>query len=799
MKKILFIGFFWGVIGMSFSQIITIKDKESQQAIEFATIKKDSLFVQTNAKGQADISEFQGLSEIEIHFMGYKSQVKSYEELQALSFQILLEDAVFNLDEVVISATRWRQSTKNVPSKIVSVSRQQVKLQNPQTAADLLAISGKVFIQKSQQGGGSPIIRGFATNRLLYTVDGIRMNTAIFRGGNIQNVISLDPFAIENTEVFLGASSVIYGSDAIGGVMNFQTLLPELSLNDTTFITGKAVTRYSSANQEKTGHFDVNIGFKKWAFLTSFSSFNYDDLRMGSHGPKDYLKPYYIQRQDSVDVIVTNNDPKIQHPTGYSQMNIMQKVRFQPSKKWDFQYGFHYSETSDYGRYDRYTQFRKGLPRYAEWNYGPQKWMMNSLIITHENKTVLYDQISIRLAHQSFEESRISRAINNNLQTVQKEKVFAYSTNIDFVKKISEKNTLFYGTEYIMNDVISTGFVNNIATQQQQKGPARYPKATWQSMAVYLNNQYKLNEKILLQTGLRYNHFKINTQFDTTFYKFPFTTAQLNNGALTGAIGAIYRPSKTWILSTNFSTAFRSPNVDDMGKVFDSQPNTMMIPNPKLKAEYAYTMDLNLTKVIANQIKIDITGYYTLLENALVRRNFQLNGMDSIVYEGEMSQVQAIQNAAVAKVYGIEAGIEIKLPQHLTFSSDINYQKGTEELDNKTVSPSRHAVPLFGASRLTYRFNKLSMQINCFYQAERKFENLAYEEQGKTEIYAKDANGKSYSPAWYTLNIKTMYQLTPVWGISTGIENITDQRYRSYSSGIAGAGRNFVMAVNATF
>jgi hemoglobin/transferrin/lactoferrin receptor protein len=94
---------------------------------------------------------------------------------------------------------------------------------NPQTSADLLANSGHVFVQKSQLGGGSPMIRGFSTNRVLITVDGIRLNNAIFRGGNVHNVISINPFNIEKTEIILGSGSVIYGSDAIGGVMNFYT------------------------------------------------------------------------------------------------------------------------------------------------------------------------------------------------------------------------------------------------------------------------------------------------------------------------------------------------------------------------------------------------------------------------------------------------------------------------------------------------------------------------------------------------------------------------------------------------
>src|SRR5690606_20224714 len=337
---------------------------------------------------------------------------------------------------------RWKQSSADIPSKIVRITTEEVALQNPQTAADLLTLSGNVFMQKSQQGGGSPMIRGFSTNRLLYAVDGVRMNTAIFRSGNLQNVISLDPFAIEDTEVLFGPGSVIYGSDAIGGVMSFSTLTPQLSTDEKPLITGKAVARYASANSEKTGHFDVNIGLKKWSFLSSITWTDFDHLKMGSHGPDDYLNPYYVIRQDSTDVVVDNPDPEVQRPSGYSQINLMQKIRFKPNEKWDVQYGFHYSETSEYGRYDRHQRTRNGLPRYAEWNYGPQVWMMNNLTISHTNKTAIYDDVTLRLAHQFFEESRISRDLQDPIREIQTEQVHAYSANLDFVKPTGERNTI---------------------------------------------------------------------------------------------------------------------------------------------------------------------------------------------------------------------------------------------------------------------------------------------------------------------------------------------------------------------
>jgi hemoglobin/transferrin/lactoferrin receptor protein len=183
----------------------------------------------------------------------------------------------------------------------------------------------------------------------------------------------------------------------------------------------------------------------------------------------------------------------------------------------------------------------------------------------------------------------------------------------------------------------------------------------------------------------------------------------------------------------------------------------------------------------------------------MVRRDFTLNGLDSIMYDGEMCRVQAIQNAAFATVYGIQAGLEVKLPAGFGFTSQFNYQKGEEELDDGTKSSLRHAAPWFGISHFTYKVHKLELDLYAVYNGEISYANLCEEERGKDYLYAKDADGNPYAPAWYTLNIKALYQLTDNFTISAGVENITDRRYQPYSSGIAGPGRNFILALKARF
>ena len=801
MKKTITLIIFITLTLLSYSQILTIRDKESNQALEMVTIYSESprASALTNAHGQVDLAEFKGSAKIELRMIGYVSLTLSYAEIEKSEFKIYLEPSSLSLEQYTVVASKWNQSTRDIPAKITSISVQEVALQNPQTTADLLATSGEVFIQKSQQGGGSPMIRGFATNRLLITVDGVRMNTAIFRSGNLQNVISLDPFAIERTEVLFGPGSVIYGSDAIGGVMGFNTLTPKLSLGDKSDVSGSAVSRYSSANDERTGHVDVNVGWKKFAMVSSFSYFNFDDLRMGTIGPDEYLRDNYVQRVDSIDRVVTNDDPLVQRPSGYEQINMMQKLRFKPNNHWDINYGFHYSTTTNYSRYDRLLRTKNGLPRSAEWYYGPQEWMMNNLSVTNNMNSGIYDQLTIRLTHQFFEESRHDRDFNKTELRHRVEKVNVLAANFDFTKALTENQSIMYGIEYVFNDVNSTGTDEDISTGTVVEGPARYPMSTWSSSAAYLTYLLRPSGKFTLQAGTRYNMYNLQGDFDTTFYPFPYTSMEIKDGALTGSVGAIYKPNQTWTISGNLSTGFRAPNVDDAGKVFDSEPGYVIVPNPDLRAEYAYNAEIDVAKVFGDLLRIDVAAYYTYLADAMVRRNFTLNGQDSIMYDGEMSQVQAIQNAASATVYGVQAGLEIKLPEGFGISSQFNYQKGDEELDDGTTSPLRHAAPWFGISSLTYTAQKLKLDFYATYNGEVPFEDMPQEEQGKDYMYAIDADGNPYSPGWYTLNFKAMYQLSEYLSISGGLENLTDQRYRPYSSGLVAPGRNFILSLKANF
>ncbi len=789
------------MVNSIYAQQIQVLNEESHEPLPSVALynAEKTKSVLTNFDGVANISVFD--KDEVIHFKHVNFTDKSLRKSQIIrnKNKVYLKSDGNELDQVVLSVAKFEMNKYEIPQKIVSFSANDIIMASPQTSADLLESSGQVFVQKSQLGGGSPMIRGFATNRLLITVDGVRMNTAIFRSGNLQNIISIDPLAVENTEVILGPGSVVYGSDAIGGVMNFYTLKPKFSFTHKASVSGSVYSRYASANNEKTVHADVNIGLENWAFLSSISFSDFDDLRMGSHGPDEYLRNEYAVRRNGEDVVLANDDPRVQKPTGYQQINLLQKVKFMPHKDWDLNLGLIYSTTSDFPRFDRLYRKRDGDLRTAEWYYGPQGWFMGNFKINKKGNGALYDKAQMTIAYQFFEESRHNRDFGEDWLYNTKENVDAYSVNFDF-EKTFEESRLFYGAEYVFNKVNSTGFAENILTEEENITASRYPDgSTWQSIAAYTTYQWKIQEDLSFQSGLRYNHILVDADFDENLYDFPFSEANINTGALTGSAGINWQQNRFIGWRLNLSTAFRAPNIDDVGKIFDSEPGAVVVPNPDLKPEYAYSSELGFDWKPAENISFIATAFYTYLNDAMVRRDFNLNGETEIDYHGEPSRVQAIQNTAKAHVYGFESGIEIDFSVALRLTSKISITEGKEEQEDGSTATLRHAAPVFGNTHLIWHKKRLKFDLFAEYNGQFDYKDLAPSEQGKTYLYAIDDNGNPYSPSWYSLNLTGQYELSKNLLATASLENITDQRYRTYSSGIAAAGRNLILALRYTF
>src|SRR5688500_11745556 len=312
------------------------------------------------------------------------------------------------LAEVVVSANKFSERKRNVSQKIDIITARTIATTNAQNTGDLLTNSGNVFVQKSQQGGSSPVIRGFEASRVLLVVDGIRMNNAIFRSGHLQNVITVDQNMLERVEVLYGPASTIYGSDALGGVVHLRTKMPRLSDKGTRLTGGTAFARYSSANNEKTVHADASIGGKKWAWLQSYNFSDFGDMKTGSRDPKGYpdfwVRRQYITQVAGIDSVVSNDEERVQKFSGYKQWDVTQKLLFRPSEKVSHLLNLQYSGSTDIPRSDRLQDVRNGTLRYADWYYGPQLRQMAAYEL-NVTRPFLFDEFRTILSYQHIEES----------------------------------------------------------------------------------------------------------------------------------------------------------------------------------------------------------------------------------------------------------------------------------------------------------------------------------------------------------------------------------------------------------
>jgi len=549
-----------------------------------------------------------------------------------------------SLEEAVVYSNKFVEKKKNLAQKIDVVSAKTIAKFNSQNTGDLLINTGNVFVQKSQQGGSSPVIRGFEASRVLMVIDGIRMNNAIYRAGHLQNVITVDQNILVRVEVLYGPASTIYGSDGLGGVLHFRTKSPVLSTEDKIRTSGTAFARYSSANREKTGHADLSIGGKKWAWLQSYTYSDFDDMKMGDNYRSKYpdfgRRSRYITRINGIDSVVTNEDDRIQRFSGYRQWDITQKLLYQQNEKVSHSLNFQYSNSSDVPRYDRLQDTRNfggstgTTLRFAEWYYGPQTRLLAAYDLNAQ-VTGFFSDLKVNLNYQDIKESRQQREYRRyDRLDSRREQIRVMGFIIDG-RRSWGNNELNMGIDGQLNDVTSVADRTNINTGAVTKLDTRYPdgKNNMNYFGAYAQHLLKMKDgKWVLNDGIRIQTVSLHSTIaDNSFFNLPVTDIKQNPFALTGNLGLVYLPNPRLRLTANLTSGFRAANIDDAVKVFESSTaaRRVIIPNADIKPEYTYNLDLSVTRTIKDKLLFELTGFYTLFRNAIAAAPVQLNGQDS--------------------------------------------------------------------------------------------------------------------------------------------------------------------------
>ncbi len=799
MHKINVLLIFTACISLAHAQKLQIVDDYTKQPIVNAVVVQNQKTYTSNAVGLMDLTGINVPAEIMLEHPNYTSRVIqiSNNELTVVS---LLEKTI-DLDEVTVSSSRFLEKKSDVPKRIEIIRSSELQRMNQSNSADVLAASGAVFVQKSQLGGGSPVIRGFETNKVLLVVDGVPLNNAIYRGGHLQNVLTIDPASLESVEIVYGPGSVVYGSDALGGVMHFHTMKPQFSETDSILIKTNSYARYFSAANGFSGHASLNLGWKRWSTFTSFTYSHFGDLTQGrvrnSKYPDFGERTFHVERINDADSMVTNPNKNKQVGSAYSQYDIIQKIAFKQNDHIVHALNMQLSNSSDIDRYDRLTQTKNGLPRFSEWYYGPQFRALVGYDLSITKKRILYDQVKLNLSQQWIEESRHDRAYQSDFLNHRTEKVLVSTLLFDLEKKVG-KHEIRYGLFAKYDQVQSTANKQNILVDTVSSLDTRYPDggSSMLTGAIYLTDAIEISDKIILSGGIRANYVNLKAKFnDRTFYPFPYNEAKQNNSALNGNIGIILQPVKSIHISLNGSTGFRAPNVDDLAKVFESvvetsnTPGKLVVPNTNLKPENVYTAELGISYRYKDHIQVSALGYYSRIENVIAILPTTLNGSDTAFYNDNYVDVYAAQNANYGIVYGAEGSVKAQFLKHWVLGSSINYTHGRVYVEGEE-KPLDHIPPVYGKTSLQFTWKKLQTEFFTQYSGWKKLAD--YSDSGEDNLAYATADGM---PAWVTYNLRIGYQFSSKLSAQVACENILDKNYRTFSSNISSPGRNFILTL----
>ena len=767
----------------------------------------------SDEKGRVILDNFEEEHFLLIEQTNYHTIYVNWFETKAARGRFSMTHRALDLVEVVVyGSSKIKESVKEVPNQITLIDKEDIRLYNPQTSADVLQNSGDIYVQKSQMGGGSPILRGFEANRVLIVLDGVRMNNAIYRSGHLQNVITIDNAVIDRAEVYYGPATVMYGGDAFGGVMYFSTVNPKFRTADESPFSANAYTRFSTANFERTAHFDFNLGSQKFASLSSVSYSNFGNLRAGriksdTSMARYWNRYFYVEQQDSMDFVRVNENPNVQVGSGYSQMDILQKFRFQPNPNTDFILNVQYSTSSNVPRYDQLTEGRVDFVNgqiisqeleYAQWDYGPQQRFMAAL---HANFTpdsfLLFHSANIVAAMQRIDEDRITRLFNDPLRRIQSEDVYVFTFNADFARSVGKQMNILYGVEGTHNYVSSTAKTVNILTlEESNRGlGTRYPDggSTMSTASAYATYRWKIGNKANLIAGGRYTFTNLAADYvDSVLYELPYDNLNLNTNALTGSLGMAWDMGNQFQFNGVVATAYRTPNVDDMAKL-RAKGNSVSVPNPDIKPEKGINTEITISKQFTKKVKISGTYFHTFLYDALVQKEATINGVDTMYYDGRFRKINTLVNVGKARVWGLHGGLAIEFNESAFVKGTITYTRG-RDLTAAEPEPLSHIPPLYGQLAFNYKKKLFNLNLMTRFNAAKRL--VDYADSSEENLDKALPTG---TPAWFTINIHMSYQLNKLFSLNIGLENLLDWHYRPYGSGVSAPGQNVILCLRGSF
>jgi len=733
----------------------------------------------TDEKGKFQITDLpRGKYKIIFQLIGYEIVKKSVvltNSKETLKLNIEMTPTVIKLGDVLVTASRNSELEHEVPQFVSVINLRKIRERNSQQTPELLREEPGLVVQKTNQGGGSPIMRGLKANKLLFLVDGIRLNNSTYRGGNTQYLNTVDSGTLERVEIVHGPISVLYGSDALGGAINLITKSPRLTFDGRHTFGGSVSASISTADETKTSNFNVMTANSKWGLILKGSLKSFGDITRGSSGGATLMNR--LQNDSRTDRVLN----KKQSPNGYDSYDLSSKALINLSDFQELTLALQLNRQNSVPRYDVVETLGDSVRL-----FDPQERDLFYLTYSNKKPARLFNKFTATVSrHRQFERRRRVKFGSTN-ETFDQFRTLTSGVQIHFNKLLGIDHQLVYGSELYFDRVAAKSSGRNITTGVESNRVPLFPDgSSFLTFGLFAQDAFHVLSKWKLVLGERFSSTKLRAPFEDDPSSLQnFGTIEQTNSSFTGSLGSQFTISEELSFVTNIAQGFRTPNLDDVSKLGPGKGNSFFdIPNADTKPEKTLSVDGGF-KIFSSHLQANVFGFYNSITDLLVRQPAEFNGLPYVIEEGDTLVVFHKENIGKAYTRGIAFNAEFSITPHFALLGNLSYTYGR---NTSTDEPLSSIPPFGGLLGLRWRQNQYWAELNSRFAKEQT--RLSLEDQADLRI------PEGGTPGWYTLNLKLGSNITKAVNLKVAVMNILDQNYREHLSGFNAPGRNFVFAV----
>ena len=669
--------------------------------------------------------------------------------------------------QTVVTAPRSEQAITSTAAKVTVVTGEELEQTGERSLPRALSQAAGVWVQESNLGGGAPVVRGLLGNQILIVVDGVRLNDSTTRFGPNQSLNTIDPAIVDRIEVIHGSSSVLYGSDAIGGVILVWTKrrTPAGQGGDSA-VHGGFSLEYSTAIDGGRASDWLSGASESFGWLGVLSAANYHDLE-GANGERQPFTGYHSNSAFG---------------TLETDLGDARNLRFSAMVHRDFDVPRTFQLVPGFGRYQA---------PFEQYDFKLQERERYQWTFDDRSDGGFADRMQARLSVRRYNEQRDRRRTGSDTQIFEDMQVETIGLGADWRKAVGEGHLLTYGFDFDRDEVDSFRIDTDRTTGDTQRRDGMFaPNARYSGLGAFLQDEIIAWAPTFVTLGLRYSYFDF--AFDDT--EGP-GRIDGDFDALTASVEAAHELDEGTRVAATLAQGFQAPNLDDLANDGDfaggiEEANPDLDPADSLMAELALELTREAWSGAAAVFGTRIDDY--------IGRNLIDEGDPNV--DGDETYQRA--NAGRVELWGIELTGRHRLGEEGSpwavqgVTSIVRGRQFDKTLDPDGVDLRR--VPPWNG-RIGLLWNRPRVASAGLDSAQLSF---SWADQ-QDKLHPEDASDPRIDPrgtdGWGVVDLDFAGPLAERvrWNIS--LVNLLDEDYRVHGSAVNGAGRSLVVGISASF